>query len=103
ILFSIIYSRFASRTAFQTAPGSAESSIRKPKTLREKIFVTAFVFLLSSFFFLPLSSLPLRSLFRLEPDRGQRGEVQYGFTTDYYRELFVNRRGSVFYVPPIQA
>ena len=103
IVFSILYSRFASRSAIQTAPRSAESNIRKPKSLREKIFIAAFVFLLSSFFFLPLSALPLRSLFRLEADRGQRGEVQYGFTTDYYRELFVNRRDSVFYVPPIRA
>jgi thiamine transport system permease protein len=87
----------------QTTPRSSETNIRKPKTLREKIFVAASVLLLSSFFLLPLSALPFRSFFRLEADRGQRGEVQYGFTTDYYRELFVNRRGSVFYVPPIQA
>jgi thiamine transport system permease protein len=103
IFFSILYSHFASRSTIQTAPRSAQANIRKPKTLREKIFVSAFIILLSSFFFLPLFSLPLRSLFRLEADRGQRGEVQYGFTTDYYTELFVNRRGSVFYVPPIQA
>jgi thiamine transport system permease protein len=61
------------------------------------------IVLLTTFFLLPLSALPFRSLARLEADRGQRGEVQYGFTTDYYTELFVNRRGSVFYVPPIQA
>ncbi len=103
VIFSILYSRFASRAALQTAPRSAASNIRQPKTLRERLFVTALVFLLTSFFLLPLSALPLRSLFRLEADRGQRGEIQYGFTTDYYRELFVNRRGSVFYVPPIQA
>jgi thiamine transport system permease protein len=103
ILFSILYSRFASRSVIQTAPRSAEANIRKPKTFREKLFITVFVFLLTSFFLLPLSALPLRSFFRLEADRGQRGEVQYGFTTDYYEELFVNRRGSVFYVPPIQA
>ena len=103
ILFSILYYRFASRSAIQTAPRSAASNARKPKTLREKIFVTLFVFLLTSFFLLPLSSLPFRALFRIEANRGQRGEVQYGFTTDYYSELFVNRRGSVFYVPPIQA
>jgi thiamine transport system permease protein len=103
ILFSLLYSRFASRSAIQTAPRSAESNIRKPRSLREKIFVLSFVFLLTSFFLLPLSALPFRSLFRLEADRGQRAEVQYGFTTDYYTELFVNRRGSVFYVPPIQA
>jgi thiamine transport system permease protein len=91
------------RSTIQTAPRSVASNIRKPTTFREKFFITFFVFLLTSFFFLPLSALPFRSLFRFEADRGQRGEVQYGFTTDYYEELFVNRRGSVFYVPPIQA
>jgi thiamine transport system permease protein len=103
ILFSILYSHFASHSTIQTAPRSARSNLRKPRTFREKIFVTAFVFLLTAFFLLPLSALPIRSLFRIEADRGQRDEVQYGFTTDYYTELFVNRRGSVFYVPPIQA
>ena len=103
LIFSILYSRIVTRTTVQTTPRSAGSNIRKPKTLRERIFVTAFIFLLASFFLLPLSALPFRSLFRIEADRGQRGEVQYGFTTDYYTELFVNRRGSVFYVPPIQA
>jgi len=103
ILVSILYSRFASRSVIQTAPSAAESNVRKPKTLRERIFVSAFIFLLTSFFLLPLSALPIRSLFRVEADRGQRGTVQYGFTTDYYEELFVNRRDSVFYVPPIRA
>jgi thiamine transport system permease protein len=103
LLISLLYTRVVTRSTTQTAPRSAAANIRKPKTLREKIFITAFIILLTSFFLLPLSALPFRSLFRLEADRGQRGEVQYGFTTDYYRELFVNRRGSVFYVPPIQA
>ena len=103
LIFSILYTRFASRATTQIAPRSSKSNIRKPKTFREKILIASFIFLLSSFFLLPLSALPFRSLFRLEADRGQRGEVQLGFTTDYYAELFVNRRGSVFYVPPIQA
>ena len=103
LIFSILYARLASRSTIQIAPRSSKSNIRKPKTLREKIFVATFIFLLSSFFLLPLSALPFRSLFRLEADRGQRAEIQYGFTTDYYTELFVNRRGSVFYVPPVQA
>jgi len=101
LIFSILYTRFIARSTQQLAPRS--EPLRKSKTSFEKILVTAFIVLLSSFFVLPLASLPIRSLFRLEADRGQRGEVQYGFTTDYYTELFVNRRGSVFYVPPIQA
>ncbi|HJS20350.1 MAG TPA: ABC transporter permease subunit, partial [Anaerolineales bacterium] len=86
-----------------SAQRSEISSRRKPGTLREKIFVAVFGLFLTAFFLLPLLALPFRSLSRLEADRGQRGEVQYGFTTDYYTELFENRRGSVFYVPPIQA
>lgn len=103
LIFSILYTRIISRNTTQTAPRSAESNLRKPRTLREKIWITSFVFLLFSFFILPLISIPLRSIFRLEAERGQRGEVQYGLTTDYYAELFINRRDSVFYVPPIQA
>jgi thiamine transport system permease protein len=100
ILISVIYSYFSSRSSIQLAPRSTH---RKPRTTQQKVFVTSLALLLTLYFLLPLSSLPFRSFFRLEADRGQRGGVQYGFTTDYYRELFINRRGSVFYVPPIQA
>ncbi len=103
LLISLIYTRIVTHSTVQTAPRSAESNLRKPKTWREKFTITVFALVLTSFFLLPLSALPLRSFFRLEADRGQRAEVQYGFTTDYYTELFVNRRGSVFYVPPIRA
>jgi thiamine transport system permease protein len=101
LIFSILYTRTINQVTTQTAPGFSTS--RPPKTIKEKIFVAALGILLSAFFILPLLSLPIRSLTRLEADRGQRGEVQYGFTTDYYKELFINRRGSLFYVPPIQA
>ena len=101
LIFSILYSRVINQVTTQTAPRS--TTTRPPKTLKERIFVITLSLLLVTFFFLPLISLPIRSLTRLEADRGQRAEVQYGFTTDYYRELFINRRGSLFYVPPIQA
>jgi thiamine transport system permease protein len=103
LLVSLLYSRVVSRATIQTAPRSARSTIRRAQTLPEKLFVIVLPLLLAAFFLLPLSALPFRSLFRIEADRGQRGGVQYGFTTDYYAELFINRRGSVFYVPPIQA
>jgi thiamine transport system permease protein len=103
LIFAILYARLSARLTTQLAPRSTESNFRRPHTMRERIFVTTFILLLVSFFLLPLSALPLRSFFRLEADRGQREEIQYGFTTDYYKELFINRRGSVFYVPPIQA
>ncbi|MBI5822981.1 MAG: iron ABC transporter permease [Chloroflexi bacterium] len=101
LIFSILYTRAINQVQTQTAPRFSQA--RPPKTFNEKIFVATLALLLSSFFFLPLASLPIRSLTRLEADRGQRGEVHYGFTADYYEELFINRRGSLFYVPPVQA
>jgi thiamine transport system permease protein len=101
LIFSILYTRTISRVVTQTAPRF--SIARPPKSFRERVFVFTFYLLLVTFFALPLAALPIRSMTRLEADRGQRGEVQYGFTTDYYKELFINRRGSLFYVPPIQA
>ena len=101
LIFSILYSRTINQVSTQTAPRF--STARPPKTLQEKFFVATLTILLSSFFLLPLISLPIRSVTRLEADRGQRDQVQYGFTTDYYEELFINRRGSLFYVPPVQA
>ncbi len=101
LIFSILYTRTINQVTTQTAPRF--SLANKPKNLKEKFFVAALGILLSAFFLLPLISLPIRSLTRLEADRGQRSEVQYGFTTDYYKELFINRRGSLFYVPPIDA
>jgi thiamine transport system permease protein len=101
LAFSILYSRVLARSFVPSAP--KPSIARPPKSLHQRIFVSSFIFLLSSFFILPLLSLPLRSLSRLEADLGQRGAVTYGLTADYYRELFVNRRGSVFYVPPVEA
>lgn len=101
LIFSILYTRTINQVNTQTNPQF--SQLKKPKTIKEKIFVTTLYLLLSAFFILPLISLPIRSLTRLEANRGQRDEIQYGFTTDYYQELFINRRNSLFYVPPFQA
>jgi thiamine transport system permease protein len=101
--FAMLYARISSRLRIQLAPRSTESNLSKPRAVRERILVTAFILVLATFFLFPLSSLALRSFFRLEADRGQREDIQYGFTTAYYEELFVNRRGSILYVPPIQA
>ncbi len=100
LAFSILYTQYAIRNTQQLAP---RPTLHAPRNTKQKLFVASFCLLLAAFFALPLASLPIRSLFRLEADRAQRSEIQYGFTTDYYEELFINRRGSVFYVPPFQA
>jgi thiamine transport system permease protein len=51
----------------------------------------------------PLAALAMRSISRLEADRGQHTAVNPGLTAEYYQALFVNSRDSIFYVPPITA
>jgi thiamine transport system permease protein len=97
----VVYTRLVTRAAVTVQPRSVAA--HRPHKYAQHLFVLAFCSLLVAFYFLPLASLPLRSLTRLEADLGQRGEVRYGLTGDYYSELFVNRRGSVFYVPPARA
>jgi thiamine transport system permease protein len=101
LAFSILYSRLSALMLVPTAP--RPSIARRPRTWTEKIYVALLCLLLSTFFVFPLLALPIRSITRLEADRGERGDVQYGLTSAYYSELFVNRRGSIFYVPPVEA
>ncbi len=103
LVFSILYTRTLTHSTTQTAPRSAEGNVRKAKTFRERSFVLVFCVLLFTFFVLPMLALPLRSVSRLDADRGDRTQIQTGLTTDYYTELFINRRDSIFYVPPVQA
>jgi len=103
LAFSILYTRVLFRSLVPTAPRSADGNLRQAKSLREKLFVWGMVFLVSSLFVLPMLALPIRSVSRLDAERGQRSGFQAGFTTEYYTELFVNRRNSISYVPPVRA
>ncbi|MBN1451966.1 MAG: iron ABC transporter permease [Anaerolineales bacterium] len=103
LVFSVLYTRVVARTRIKVSPRAAQYNLRRARIWREKVFVTGLGISLILVFVLPMLALPLRSVSRLEAARGQRTDVQYGLTTDYYSELFVNRRGSLFYVPPIRA
>ncbi len=98
LVFSIFYSRMASRQPVPLDPRLNPPT--RVKSWKQRLFVGSLAALLFVFYAFPLMSLPFRSVFRLETDRGGRAEVEYGMTLDYYKELFINRRASIFYVPP---
>lgn len=100
---TIAYSRISRRINIPLAPRLQGEGMRQARTWRERLLVGLTVAVLAALLILPLAGLGLRSVTRLEADRGERGAVQTGLTLDYYRELFVNRRQSLFYVPPIEA
>lgn len=102
LAFSILYSKALAKTSIQTQK-EAITPPRRAKTIPERLFLLASFLVLFALFVLPMLALPLRSVSQLEAARGERATLQTGFTDDYYQELFINRRGSRFYVPPIEA
>jgi len=103
LVFSILYSRLITRRVASGSPSPADPATRSARSWQEKLFVGGVALLLVLLFVLPMVSLPLRSVTRLEADRGEHGSVQYGLTGDYYLDLFQNPSETIFYVPPFAA
>lgn len=103
-LFLLLYSRAATRLALRPAGTRAAAlAPRRPKSRGERLFSAMMIVVIFLLFILPMAALPARSLVQLEPARGERGAFQPAVTLDNYQELWVNRRGSLFYVPPARA
>lgn len=100
---TIVYSRLSRQGELELTPRSRTVDVRKPKRGLERFVVIILVITLFTLLVSPLAALALRSVVKLEANRGERGDIEQGFTLQYYRELWVNRRGSLFYVPPIDA
>ncbi|MDF1520328.1 MAG: iron ABC transporter permease [Brevefilum sp.] len=103
LIITIAHRRLSGQQALQISPRAQVVGVRKPKRGVEKVLVILLVISLFTLLISPMASLALRSFVKLEANRGERGEIQHGFTLDYYKELGINRRGSLFYVPPIAA
>lgn len=99
----VLYNRFGQRRNIPLAPRLKGEGMRTPHTWHERLLVWGMVALLVILLVSPLAALALRSVTRLDAERGQSALVSPALTLDYYRELFVNRRQSLFYVPPIAA
>ena len=103
LLVTLLQNRANTPRYGKAALNPERSALSRPAKRWQKIFVIFMVICLILLFAVPVVSLITRSFVTLEADRGQRGEVAVGLTLRYYRELFQNRSGSIFYVPPIQA
>ncbi|MBM3151172.1 MAG: iron ABC transporter permease [Chloroflexi bacterium] len=103
LLFSLLYSRLSARRGVLLSPRPADSNLRRAKSLPARLFVAGMALLLAGMFVLPLLALPLRSVTVLDAPPGGSAGPGTGASAAYYRELFINRQDSVFYVPPIQA
>jgi thiamine transport system permease protein len=103
LLLTLAYSHLAARV---TVPVSlrSQASVRRPlDTWRARLGAGLLVGGLGVLLVAPMVALALRSVVRLEAERGQIGPVERGFTLAYYQELAVNRRNTLFFVPPSAA
>jgi thiamine transport system permease protein len=100
---TLLYTRLSAHISRPLSLKPHTYTQRKLTTKRGKLLGGAMVTLLLFLFTAPLFSLAVRSFTRLEPERRQRTEVDTGLTLDFYRELSINRRGSLFYASPLVA
>ena len=88
----VMYTRLQQRMTAPLEFQSARRTQRPPRTRAEKALVFGVFALLGIFLLSPLVALVVQSL-----------TLGGGFSLDFYRALFVNRTGSIFFVTPIEA
>lgn len=101
LLMVVIYTRLSSKQAVPLMPRLQGEGTRKTGGRLETMLVFGMVAVLFILLISPLVALVLRSVTILAA--GQGAAHGPAISLDYYHELFVNRRQSFFYVPPIQA
>ena len=101
LLLSVAYSAVSARRAIQLAPRFRGEGLRRVAGWRDRLVLGIVVVVLVCLLVSPLAALAVRSVTQLEP--GGQGGAAARLTLTYYTELFVNRRQSLFYVPPIEA
>jgi thiamine transport system permease protein len=88
-----VYTRLQARSAVPLEFRPRRLTQRRPVTRRDRLLVALNVAFMLILLFTPLLALAERSFSLGAP----------GYTVTYYRELFYNRRGSVFFVAPVEA
>ncbi len=100
---TILYTRLVRRLSIPLALKSRQVTQRRLTTWRSRLMAGMIVILLFALLILPLAGLAIRSVTRLEPNRGEQSVVSPGFTLDFYRALLTNTSESIFFAPPLTA
>lgn len=100
---TVAYNRLSERVTRPlplTAQKRALSALSKPL---QKVFAFLVVSFLIAFQVLPLLGLVGRSIVYAGWERGERSFTNFTLSLAAYQEIFINRRASLFYIPPIRA
>jgi thiamine transport system permease protein len=102
LALTIIYTRLSARLSRPLELRALRAAAQPFVTRRSKWAAGGFLILLAIFFVAPLGGLALRSVSRLDAERGQVA-AQQGLTLDYYAALGEDPRGNVFFASPGEA
>jgi len=103
LALTLIYTRLAKNLARPLTMRSPQLTQKKVIRWRSRLVVGFIVGYLLILLTTPLLALAARSVVSLDGDRQPGRELTSGPTLAFYRELSLNRRESLFYVPPTTA
>jgi thiamine transport system permease protein len=103
LALTVAYTRLAARVSRPISLRPRRLTQQPLRGLRRRVLAALIIGLLLALLVTPLVALAARSVADLEPEGDQGATVARGLTADYYRELWINRRESIFFVPPSTA
>jgi thiamine transport system permease protein len=105
VILTILYTRLTYRISRPLALRPLAYTQRSPANWQERLFAVLVAGSLLIFLVLPMLTLAARSITRLDaiPKKPSEASASTPLTLDFYRELSINRRQSIFYSPPTTA
>ena len=100
---TIIYTRLNRRLSQPIQLQSQSFTQKRMTTWKSRIFASVVILILFTLLITPLLALATRSIASFDARRGQQGVLNSGITFENYRQLTINRRDSMFFVPPTTA
>lgn len=102
LALTVIYTRLSARLSRPVELRTPSVAMQPLPSRRARLVAGAYLLALAAFFAAPLLGLGLRSVTRLDADRGQ-STVAPAFTLDYYAALGSQDRANIFFAPPQEA
>ena len=100
---TIIYNRLSEKVTRPLPLAGQKRVLTRLSKPSHKIFAFLVISFLIAFQVLPLLALVGRSVVYAGWERGERGLTTPTLSFAAYQEIFINRRASLFYIPPIRA
>jgi len=102
LVLTVLYTHLSNRISRPLSLRSRRITQRPLRGWRQRMAAGAALIVIFSLLLTPLFALAVRSVTRLEPERGET-TVEQGFTLDFYRALNEDSQQSAFYGPPAEA